>query len=130
MDLADVRDALAGITITDLDPYPFIPDSISPPTLAVGRMQIDYDQTFGGLEQAVVTLHVFASRADSQEGQATLLPFMAGTGASSIKAALEADRTLDGACDTLRVESCEGPGLVDVGGIQFWSSSWTVRVWG
>ena len=130
MNLATVRTALAAITITGLTARPFIPDSIDPPLLAVGRMRISYDKAMRGLQEVEITLHAFSSRADSQQGQDDLLPFMTESGATSVKAAIEADKTLGGACQALRVESCEGPGLSDVGGIQFWSSTWTVRVWG
>lgn len=129
MTVAAVRTALASITITDLDCFPYIPDTIDPPCMGVGRMLLKYDTAFRGLVEYEVTLHVFASRADSWQGQDDLSAYMEPTGSSSIKAALESDKTLGGACQTLRVESVEGPGLVDVGGTQFWSSSWTVRVW-
>lgn len=129
MNLATVRTNLAAAAEAagDLDSLPYVPDSIAPPTLAVGRMQISYDQTMGGLVVAVVTLHAFTSRADSEQGQDDLLPLLAPDG---VKAAVETDRTLDGACQELRVESADGPGLVEVGGVQFWSASWQIRVWG
>lgn len=126
MSLAEVRDGLAAVTVTGWDFKPFIPDTISPPTLAVGRIQVQYDKSMGGLLELTATVHGFASRADSQDGQDRLYPLMEKAG---LKALLEADRTLGGACEELRVEMCEGPGLVDVAGTQFWSSSWTVRVW-
>lgn len=128
MDLLAVRTALAeaGQDAGDLDSLPYIPAVLSPPTLAVGRMQLTYDQTFGGLSTVVVTVHAFASLADNQQGQETLLPLLDPTG---VKAALEADRTLGGACQELRVESADGPGFAEVAGQSYWSATWTVRVW-
>lgn len=128
MDLAAIRTALAeaGAAAGDLDSLPYIPASIAPPTLAVGRMQLTYDQTFGGLSVVEVTVYAFASLADNQQGQETLLPLL---GPSGVKAALEADRTLGGACQELRVESADGPGFADVAGQSYWSATWTVRVW-
>lgn len=128
MDLAAIRTALAdaGKAAGDVDSLEFIPAVISPPTLAVGRMQITYDQTFSGQTVAVVTVHAFASLADNQQGQDDLLPLLAPSG---LKAALEADRTLAGACQELRVEGADGPGISEVGGQQYWSATWTVRVW-
>lgn len=128
MDLLAIRNALAvaGEAAGDIDSLAFIPSSIAPPTLAVGRMQLTYDETFGGLAAAVVTIHAFASLADTQQGQEDLLPLLDPSG---VKAALQADRTLGGACQELRVESADGPGISDVGGQQYWSATWTVRVW-
>lgn len=128
MDLSAVRAGLAGVDYgDDVDAKPYIPDSIVPVTVAVGRMQLTYNRTYGGLVEVVITLHAFASRADTWQGQEDLLPLMSEDG---LKAAVEADRTLGGACQELRVESADGPGLVDVAGQQYWGSSWTVRVWG
>lgn len=128
MDLSAIRTALAvaGEAAGDLDCLPYIPASIAPPTLAVGRMQLTYNQTFGALTEVVVTVHAFASLADNQQGQDDLLPLLAPSG---VKAALEADRTLGGACQELRVESADGPGFSDVAGQSYWSATWTVRVW-
>ena len=129
MNLATVRTNLAAAAAAagDVDSLPYVPDSIAPPTLAVGRMQLTYNRAMGGLMEAVVTLHAFASRADTWQGQDDLLPLLAPDG---VKAAVETDRTLGGACEELRVESADGPGLAEVGGIQYWSASWQIRVWG
>lgn len=129
MDLAAVREGLADAArdVGDVDTYPSVPGTIAPPAVCVGRMQIDYNQTMGGLLVAAVTVHAFASLAADIAGQDVLLPMLAPDG---LKAALEADRTLRGVCEELRVESAEGPGISEVGGVQFWAASWTVRVWG
>lgn len=129
MDLLAIRNGLAaaGEAAGDIDSKPFIPSSIAPPTLAVGRMQLTYDQAFGGLAVALVTVHAFASMSDTQQGQEDLLPLLDPSG---VKAAIEADRTLGGACQELRVESADGPGISEVAGQQYWSATWQVRVWG
>lgn len=129
MDLLAVREGLAsaGGQAADMDAYHFIPGKISPPTLAVGRMQLTYNRSFGGLVEVAVTVHAFASLADQQQGQEDIVQLLA---AGTVKAAIEADRTLGGACEELRVESADGPGISEVGGQQYWSATWTVRVWG
>lgn len=127
MDLTGVRDALGSLTLTGWDFFPAIPNVVYPPVVAVGRMRLDYNKAFGGLAFVEVTLHAFASMADNERGQFALLELMETTG---LKATVEADKTLGGKCQTLNVESCEGPGLVDVNGQQYWSSSWTVKVYG
>ena len=129
MDFVTVRDALAtkAKNAGDFDASGFIPDSITTPYFAVGKQQVDYHQTFNGLVQATFTCHLFASRADTEQGQETVLPYLDATG---IPAALEADPTLGAVCSALVVVSSEGPGLVEVGGIQFWAASFNVKVWG
>lgn len=129
MDLGAVRCALAHATrgVDNLDSYSFIPGSIAAPALAVGRMQITYNTSFGGLVEAAFAVHAFASIADAQDGQDAIVELLA---AYSVKAAIEEDRTLGGACQELRVESADGPGISEVGGQQYWSATWTVRVWG
>lgn len=127
MDLAGVKAALGSLTISGWDFKDSIPNVIYPPTVAVGRMRLDYNKAFGGLAFVEVTLHAFASMADNEQGQSDLLALMETDG---LKATVEADKTLGGTCQTLNVESSEGPGLVDVNGQQYWSSSWTVRVYG
>lgn len=129
MDLAAVRTGLAQAALAagDLDVRSFVPATITTPLVAVGRMVLTFDQTMGGLLEAVVTVHAFASLADSEQGQDDLVTLLAPGG---LKAALEADKTLGGACQELHVETADGPGLAEVGGQQYWSASWTVRVWG
>ncbi len=133
MDLATVRTNLATAAATassDLVAVDYIPDVVYPPTVAVGRMRLDYNKSMGGLLEAEFTVHVFASRADTEDGQDVLVPLMGQSGATTIKGAIETDKTLSGACATLRVEVGDGPGLVDVSGVQFWASTFTVRIWG
>lgn len=129
MDLAAVRAALAlaAEAAGDLDCLAEVPVMIVPPTLAVGRMRLTYDTTFAGQLTAEITLHAFASLADNRQGQDDLLPLLAPDG---LKAAIEADLTLGGECDTLRVESADGPAFATVAGQDYWSATWTVRVWG
>lgn len=129
MDLAAVRAALAAAAATagDLDAVDHIPAVIAPPTLAVGRMRLTYNTTYGGQMTAEVTLHAFTSLADNQQGQDDLLPLLAPGG---VKAAVEADTTLGGECETLRVETADGPAFATVAGQDYWSATWTVRVWG
>ena len=56
--------------------------------------------------------------------------FLRPSGPGSIKAALEADRTLGGLVDALVVAKRFGYGVYDVGGIDYLGARFTVRVWG
>jgi len=124
VNLAAIRAGIAAVNYGDMDALPYIPDTITPITIAVGRMQMNYNQTMSGLVEVAVTLHAFSSRADTWQGQDDLMA------PGGLKASLETDRTLGGVCSELRVETCDGPGIADVGGQQYWAANWTVRVWG
>ncbi len=62
-------------------------------------------------------------------GQDKLDAYLAGSGASSIKAAIEADRTLSGAVNTLRVTGAEA-GTYDSQGVTFLSYRYRLTLWG
>lgn len=124
--------ATAARTITGLRAEPTLPDSINPPMFAPLDLEMSYNQTFGssGLVEVLFTCQVFTSRGDTTTGRKLLIGYLAEAGASSVKAALEADRTLGGAAKTLIVERCRGAGrLYDVAGIDYLGAQFDVRVW-
>ncbi|GAB1642531.1 hypothetical protein [Krasilnikovia sp. MM14-A1259] len=107
MDLVDIRAGLgaAAAAVTGLNGYPSAPAMLAEPAFYPGETDIDYDQTYGGgVDQALVTCYLLTSFADDADGQALLDRFL-GRGATSVKAALERDRTLGGRCSDLRVKS-------------------------
>ena len=53
-------------------------------------------------------MRVFVGAVTDIGSQKRLDGMLAATGADSVKAAIESDRTLDGACDSLRVVRCSG----------------------
>jgi hypothetical protein len=131
--LSAVRTALAGAAdnITGLRASATVPDSINPPTFVVGEITQSFDQTMQrGLDEILITCRLYVSRADDKHGQDKLDAYLAGSGSSSIKATVEADRTLGGACSTLRLETQQGYGQYEVAGIPYFGAEFTIRVWG
>jgi hypothetical protein len=113
---------------------PTLLDSINPPTFAVVEYEIDYNQTFGvgsgALSAPLFSAGIFTSRGDTPTGQALLARYLAVDGNTSIKWALELDRTLGGACKTLIVERVRGAGrLYTIGGADYLGATLDVRVW-
>lgn len=107
---SEVRDGLKTRlqTITGLRCYDLIPDQVNPPTAIVGQLDFTFDiDNARGLDQANVDVIVIVQRFSERAGQNRLDAYLAGSGAGSIKAAIEGDRTLGGACQTLRVTSAE-----------------------
>jgi hypothetical protein len=106
--------AAAAGTIKGLRAHPFVPDGVTPPTFFPAELGIDYDQTFqGGLEAHLVTCRLLVARADDRAGQKNLQGYLKPRGTGSIKAALETDRTLGGACHDLHVRRCSGYGMYE-----------------
>lgn len=125
----------AASVITGLQTYAALPDAIDPPTLGVTELEWTFDGTFSGaagygLVEASYTVGVFTSRGDSDNGRKLLVEYLAPTGSGSIKAALETDRTLAGACKTLIVERVRGAyRLYTIGGTDYLGALLDVRVW-
>lgn len=122
--------ATAAKTVSGLRAFATLPDAIEPPVFAPLELELSYDQAFGGLTETVFTCQVFTSRGDTDTGRKLLIGYVAESGATSIKAALEADRTLGGVAKTLIVERVRGAGrLYEVGGIDYLGAQFDVRVW-
>lgn len=104
------------------------------PSFEVGEFDIAYDKTFGGsaqrLSEVLVTCRVYTSRADDRSGHALLKQLLGASGPGSIKAALEADRTLGGLVESLRVERVRGYGVYEVSSTNYYGARFDVRIWG
>lgn len=108
----------------------FVPESVTVPHFYVGEWTFTYDQTYGGLVDAEVVCRILCSRSDIQAGQDLLRGFMAPTGATSLKAALEAEPTLGGECMDLHVRLVRGHRLYQVGDARYYGAEWPVRILG
>ncbi len=140
MDIQAVQVGLANAAdnITGVRSYPTLPDAITPSStgvvFAVTEFALDYNQTMRGnssigMVETLFSCGVYAMRSDDA-GRANLVNFLAPAGALSVKAALEADRTLGGACTTLIVERVRGAyRLYNIGSTEFLGAVIDVRVW-
>lgn len=133
MDLRAIQQGLsnAADTITGLRCYPTLPDSINPPTFAPVEFDLAYHQTFSpsrGMTELTFTCGVYVP--DDDAGRKLLVGYLAETGATSIPAAIEADKTLSGVCKTLLVERVRGAGRVyTIGGNPYLGATIDVKVW-
>jgi hypothetical protein len=133
VDVEAIQQGLANAadTITGLRCFPALPGTINPPTFAPVEFELAYHGTFSatrGLTEITFTCGVYAS--DSDQGRKQLLPFLAETGAGSVPAALEADKTLGGAAKTLVVQRVRGAyRLYEVGGTDYLGAMIDVKVW-
>ncbi|AIJ26363.1 hypothetical protein AMETH_6330 [Amycolatopsis methanolica 239] len=117
--------------ITGLICLPYTPDSVTPPMFFVAEYEIDFDRAFGrGLDELTATCRVLVSHATDKQAQAKLDQYLTGGGPRSLKAALQSDRTLGGACDDSRVTRVFGYGLYEHGTSQFFGAQLSVHVIG
>lgn len=118
-------------TIAGLQAFGYVPDLIPPPSFFTADVEIEYDSTFGrGMDTVYVTCRLLVSHADDRSGQRQLDGYLKGAGPKSVKAALEGERTLGGACDDLRVIRVSGYGLYEHGNERFYGAEWRVLVIG
>lgn len=133
--MADVTAVLEAVAakvsgIGGLRAFAYAPDSIAPPTAVVEIDRVEYDSNFvRGCDELMVRISVFVSRADDRSGLAKLKTFMAGSGAGSVKAAVEADPTLGAVVETLNVDSVDQIGARQVGDVWYYGCDLNLRVW-
>jgi hypothetical protein len=105
---AELALAVSG-AVDGLVAYDYAAEAIVEPCLVVTDVTIEYDQTFGrGLDAVTVKAVVLVSRSEDRDGQKKLQAYLSGSGAASLKAAIESDSTLSGECHDLRVTRCTG----------------------
>lgn len=129
---SQVRDGLKTRlqTISGLRVFDTIPENPQPPAAIVGQLDMNFDiDNARGLDLATVEVYLLVQRMDVRSGQDKLDNYLKGTGTGSVKAAIEADRTLGGACSTLRVLSAES-GQYESAGIMLLSYRYRISIWG
>jgi hypothetical protein len=116
MTIANIRSGIATNlrTISGLRVFEEIPDQVSPPSAVVSLNNIEYHQAFsGGLNIFRFTVRVIVGGQPSVKLNAPR-SYAEPTGASSVKSAIESNRTLSGACQDLIVESMPNIGSITV----------------
>lgn len=116
--IAQIREGIATNlrTIAGLRTTDTVPDNPQPPVAIVSPSSIQYDLSFQrGLDLHNFVVMIVVGRASERNAQRTLDLFCAGTGASSVKAAIESNRTLTGLVQDLRVTSMRNYGSTTIG---------------
>lgn len=132
--MATIEEIMAGIearleTIEGLRVTAYVADQINPPQAIVGVPPVtDYRLVFGddGELQIAPTITILVSAALDRVGQAQLASYAAKTGASSVFAAIEADKTLGLANVDCTVKSFQPLGLQDVGVLGYYGGVFTL----
>ncbi len=124
---ATALDTIAAIRTV----YDYIPDTApATPSAIVGNVSIDWDDANArGLDAATFSVYVVVSRMSERSGADTLDSLLAGSGAGSVKTALESGGTLGGSCSTMRVTRAT-PISLSMGGVEFFAYEYEVEAYG
>jgi hypothetical protein len=114
--------------------FDYVPDSTNIPTnnafAIVGQLSMNYDFTLNrGFDSATCQIIVVVGRMSEKDGQSRLDGLLQSSGSTSIKTAIEADKTLSGAVQTLRVVSAS-PGTITSANIDYLSYQYSVELIG
>lgn len=132
MSLSDIRDGIATnlATISGLRTTAEIPDNPSPPIAIVQLRSIQYDQAFRkGLAVYTFTVSVIVGRVQEREAQRRLNAYSDNSGASSVKSAIESDKSLGGAAFDVRVESLDNIGSLQLNDATYLGADFTVTAY-
>ena len=132
---SDVRDGVkAAVNITGLRVYDTIPDGLVPPALVIGQISITWEYTLANsLDRGSIDLILITGRMSERSAQDYLDSFLMATGASSIKAKLDAAPTLPkngvATVSNSRVVTAT-PISVSVSGVEMLAYRYTMELWG
>ena len=129
--LSAMRTALASnlATISGLRTAATMPDQPNPPIAIVMPTSVSYDTAMGrGLDTYEFTVLVIVGRVDERTAQNLLDGYCNPSGATSIKAAIESNRTLGGQANDLRVTEMRNYSSLPVGEITYLAAEFVVTV--
>jgi len=130
--ITNIRTGLATrlATITGLRTAATMPDLPNPPIAIVIPDNISFDDTFHrGMDTLTFRIFLVVGRADERTAQNSLDGFCATSGATSVKAAVEGDRTLGGAAYDCRVTNMRAYGSVQISETTYLSCEFEVLVY-
>ncbi|MHB8409840.1 MAG: hypothetical protein ACYDHY_17435 [Acidiferrobacterales bacterium] len=115
-------------TIAGLRCYDVVPDQAQlPAAIVMLKPPLRYDQSMGGTAIWQFTVTLLVSRWDAARAQHAIDPYIDTTGAQSVHAAIEADRTLGGACDDATVQQVTNYGPATYAGVQYLAVEWLIE---
>lgn len=129
--VSQVADGLKArlATISGLRTFSFQPEQVNPPVAFPVLESIDYHKAFGGGDVRMsFTIIVIVGRYVDRVAHANLDGFLSFDGATSLRAAIEGDRTLGGVAQTLIMDSSLSIGALAVAEAEFLQVSFSVLV--
>ena len=115
-------------TISGLRTSAEIPDNPNPPVAIVSLDSVNYDKTFNnGCVEYNFTVTVIVGRAAEKRAQRALDAYIS-TGATSVKNAIELDKSLGGTAFDCRVASLNSVGSIQLNDNTYLAADFTVSV--
>ena len=130
-DISTIRDGIATnlATITGLRTAAQIPDQPNPPIAMVQLQRIAFDGAFkGGMTTYEFGVSVIVGRVAEREAGRRLDAYASSTGVSSVKRAIESNKTLSGVVYDLRVSEMQNIGAVLLGEATYLAADFAVTV--
>jgi hypothetical protein len=130
-DIQQLRTALATnlATITGLRTSVDIPDNPNPPIAIVQLIRAEYHQDFrNGMTEYTFAVQVLVGRADDRSAQRNLDAYCSSDSASSVRGAIESNRTLSGYAYDCVVTEMSSYGSVLVNDTTYLAAEFAVRV--
>jgi hypothetical protein len=109
--LGEIRRGLAANLerILGVQVSPYMLANPTPPAIQVVPGEVEYDLAMGrGLDQLILNVQAFVALGSDIGAQQQLDEFLDGTGAKSVKQAVESDKTLGGSAASARVTRSTG----------------------
>lgn len=126
MSIATIRAGLATrlATISGLRVSAYFPDAILPPMGIVDTYRVDFDSAFNrGSDEIIFDVLVVVHRQSERTAQEAIDTYV-----PLVKAAIQGDTTLGGACYDLIVTGMTGPAPLPVGETTYLAATFAVRV--
>lgn len=130
--MASVTDLRTGLatnlaTISGLRTSPTLPDNPNPPIALITPVSISFDDVFKrGMQTYTFVVSVIVGRADERTAQNKLDAYVSSTGSSSIKLAVESDKTLGGKAFDTRLTEMRNYGQITIGDVIYLSAEFTI----
>lgn len=131
-DIQTLRDGIVTNlqTISGLRTESNMLETVNPPVAVVQLESISYDEAFrGGLDQYNFNVLVIVSRGADRLALRRLNEYASPTGANSIKGAIESDRSLGSAAQTLRVQTLSNIGSLQLDNQEYYAAEFSVVVY-
>lgn len=129
--LTDISEGLknALLNIDGVRAFDYVPDQLPVPCGVVTPESVEYDTTMRrGADTYLMNVSMIVARATDRWAQSALAGYVAGSGDSSVKAAIEADPTLGGVAQTLRVTRAGSISRYQQGDVTYLVVEFTVEV--
>ena len=130
MSISDMRAGIAAniATISGIRTYAEIPDNPAMPAAVVSLASVSYDRAFQrGLTEYSFVVTVILGRLAEVRAQKNLDAYISN-GESSIKTAIESDKTLNGSAYDTRVTEMTDISSITIGDITYLTADFAVTV--